>query len=1055
MYINENTIEQACLADFQAQGWDYTDERTILVDGENPWRVQPNEVVFRSLLSEAVQRLNPQLPESAVLEVVQQVCSVTGANLAERNQTFYRYLRSGVRVEYRQADETKVDYARLVDFQQPNANRFDVVNQLSIKGTKSNRRPDVIGFVNGLPLVVIELKNPLKENANLTQAFNQLQTYKEEIADLFVYNQILVISDGTDTKVGSLTANLERFTPWRVVDEQQKQRISFGNSLADFVNGLMQPETLLDYMQNFIVFDSDEKGLPIKKIAAYHQFYGVNEAVDCTLIAASPEGNGKIGVMWHTQGSGKSLSMLFYAGKLLSQPALKNPTIVVVTDRNDLDGQLYQTFSSGKAILRQDPIQADGRDNLRAELAKRETGGILFTTIQKFGLQAGEKRHPMLNDRHNIIVISDEAHRSQYGFSESMNVNTDKQQGNYKVGYAKHLRDALPNASFIGFTGTPISLEDKDTQDVFGRYVSIYDITDAVEDGATVPIFYDCRQIPLKESLKFNDSVQAVENLFDDDEQSHNFRLMEKLMGMDGRLAKLAGDFVSHFEARTALMDGKAMIVVASRQICVKLYDQITALRPDWHSDDLQQGQIKIVMTGSAGDPAEMQPHIYSAQDKKTLEKRFKDPNDPLKVVIVRDMWLTGFDAPCCNTMYIDKPMRGHNLMQAIARVNRVFRNKSRENGGLVVDYIGLTGELENAMQAYSKANGKGKMVHNLEAVLDKMREHIDIIRGQFATPVENKRFDLPYSLQITDERLLYQQILLAANHILGLDGEPSKDEKQTPTPRKNAFLRAVRSAKKGFQLCGTLPEAQTYQRELAFFDGVRAILAKKADNPTAYNAEDRQLKLVSLLNQAVEAQGTVNLLDLLNRDRPNLNLLSEEFLEMVKNSQTKNLWLLAVERYLAQQIRDKAANNLTAQKEFEQRLKEALAKYHNQSLSVLEVLDELIRLGKDFMERLARGEKLGLSAAEIAFYDALVKNDSAVQGLGDDTLKALAKEITAQLRQSATIDWQYKEAVRAKMRMSVRRTLKRYKYPPDQEPEAIARVLEQAEEIAEELTTE
>ncbi|KMK51314.1 restriction endonuclease HindVIIP subunit R [[Actinobacillus] muris] len=1054
MHINENTIEQACLADFQAQGWNYTDGRTILADGENPWRERSNEVVFRPLLSEAVQRLNPQLPDSAVLEVVQQVCSISGANLAERNQALYRYLRSGVRVEYRQSDETKVDYARLVDFQQPNANRFDVINQLTIKGTKGNRRPDVIGYINGLPLVVIELKNPLKESASLTQAFNQLQTYKDEIADLFIYNQILVISDGTETKMGSLTANLERFTPWRVVDEQQKQRISFDNSLADFVNGLMQPEALLDYVQNFIVFESDEKGLPIKKIAAYHQFYGVNEAVDCTLLATSPEGDGKIGVMWHTQGSGKSLSMLFYAGKLLSQPALQNPTIVVVTDRNDLDGQLYQTFSGGKALLRQEPIQADGRDNLRAELAKRETGGILFTTIQKFGLQAGEERHPMLNDRHNIIVISDEAHRSQYGFTESMNVNTDKQQGNYKVGYAKHLRDALPNASFIGFTGTPISLEDKDTQDVFGRYVSIYDISDAVEDGATVPIFYDCRQIPLKESLKFNDSIQEVENLFTDDEQSYNFRLMEKLMGMDGRLEKLASDFVSHFEERTALMDGKAMIVVASRQICVKLYDKITALRPDWHSDDLQQGQIKIVMTGSAGDPAEMQPHIYAVQDKKTLEKRFKDPNDPLKVVIVRDMWLTGFDAPCCNTMYIDKPMRGHNLMQAIARVNRVFRNKSRENGGLVVDYIGLTGELEKAMQTYSKANGKGKMVHNLETVLDKMREHIDIIRGQFATPVQNKRFDLLHSLQITDERLLYQQILLAANHILGLDGEPSEGEKKTPTPRKNAFLRAVSSAKKGFQLCGTLSEAQTYRRELAFFDGVRAIITKKEDNPTACNAEDRQLKLVKLLDQAVEAQGTVNLLELLNRDRPNLNLLSDEFLEMVKNSQTQNLWLTAIERYLAQQIRDKAANNITAQKDFEQRLKEALTKYHNQSLSVLEVLEELICLGKDFVERLARGEKLGLSPAEIAFYDALIKNDSAVQGLGDETLKALAKEITAQLRQSATIDWQYKEAVRAKMRTLVRRTLKRYKYPPDQEPEAIARVLEQASIIADELSS-
>ena len=744
MLINENTIEQACLQHLQELGWDYTHGSTINADGENPWRLRTDEVVFRTVLREAVERLNPQLPSATVDEVVALVCKTDITDLTERNQQAYRYLREGVRVEYRENDEQKVEFARLIDFQQPSLNRFDVVNQLTIAGRKGNRRPDVICYINGLPVVVLELKNPLKENADLPQAFNQLQTYKQEIGDLFVYNQALVISDGILAKVGSLTADLERFTPWRVVDEKNKQRISFEHELEGLVRGLLNPVSLLDYIQNFIVFEQTSSGRLVKKIAAYHQFYGVNEAVDCTLWAASEQGNGKIGVMWHTQGSGKSLSMLFYAGKLLSQAELRNPTIVVVTDRNDLDGQLYATFSGGQALIRQQPVQADGREALREELAKRETGGVIFTTIQKFGLQEGEQAHPVLNERHNIIVISDEAHRSQYGFSQSMKLNEANRTGTYRVGYAKHLRDALPNASFIGFTGTPISLEDKDTQEVFGKYVSIYDITDAVEDGATVPIIYEARQIPIAQSAEFENVVREAQTLLDeDDESSYNFRLREKLMGTDGRLSRLAEDFVKHFEQRTALIDGKAMVVAMSRQICVKLYEKITALRPEWHSDDVNEGAIKIVMTGSASDPADIQKHIYSSQDKKLLERRFKDPDDPLKIVIVRDMWLTGFDAPCCNTMYIDKPMKGHNLMQAIARVNRVFRNKSRDNGGLIVDYVGLTSELREATEQYTRSHGKGQMTHNIAEIKAKMLEYIDVVRGQFATPVNDQPFKL------------------------------------------------------------------------------------------------------------------------------------------------------------------------------------------------------------------------------------------------------------------------------------------------------------------------
>ncbi|MGX2967605.1 type I restriction endonuclease subunit R, partial [Ursidibacter sp. B-7004-1] len=1017
-------------------------------------RLRTDEVVFRSVLREAVERLNPQLPSAMVDEVVALVCKTDITDLTERNQQTYRYLREGVRVEYRENDEQKVEFARLIDFQTPENNRFDVVNQLTILGKKGNRRPDVICYINGLPVVVLELKNPLKENADLPQAFNQLQTYKQEIGDLFVYNQALVISDGILAKVGSLTADLERFTPWRVVDEKNKQRIQFEHELEGLVRGLLDPANLLDYIQNFIVFEQTSSGQLVKKIAAYHQFYGVNKAVDCTLWAASEQGNGKIGVMWHTQGSGKSLSMLFYAGKLLSQPALRNPTIVVVTDRNDLDGQLYATFSGGKALIRQQPIQADGREALREELAKRETGGIIFTTIQKFGLQEGEQAHPMLNARHNIIVISDEAHRSQYGFSQSMKLNEANRTGTYRVGYAKHLRDALPNASFIGFTGTPISLEDKDTQEVFGKYVSIYDITDAVEDGATVPIIYEARQIPIAQSAEFDDVVREAETLFnDEDESSYNFRLREKLMGTEGRLSRLAEDFVKHFEQRTALIDGKAMIVAMSRQICVKLYEKITALRPEWHSDDVNEGAIKIVMTGSASDPADIQQHIYSAQDKKRLERRFKDPDDPLKVVIVRDMWLTGFDAPCCNTMYIDKPMKGHNLMQAIARVNRVFRNKSRDNGGLIVDYVGLTTELRDATEQYTRANGKGQMTQNIEKIKEKMREYIDIIRGQFATPVNEKPFKLFDALKIADELALFQQVMLGANHILALDHQNLDKQDKDKTPRRNAFLKAVRLAKKGFSLCGADSDIQYYQKELAFYDAVRAILAKREPNPTASN-DERQLQLIALLNKAVDASGAINLFDLLNQDQPNINILSDEFLEKIKNSQTKDLWLLAMERYLKSQINEKGAGNIAVQKDFSERLKEALNKYHNQNLTIIEVLNELLKMSKEFTERLQRGEKLGLSPAEIAFYDALARNESAVQQLGDDALKKLAKEITDKLRKSATIDWQYKDAVRAKMRNLVRITLRLFKYPPDKCDEAIKFVLEQADVIADELTS-
>ncbi len=1044
MQINETVLEQTAIEKFQSVGWRYVYGKTILEGLENPWRARTSAVIFESVLREAVEKFNPHLPELAVDQVLSKVRQVEGRDLLEKNQLAYGYLRNGVPVVYQQNGDQKHDVAQLVDFQAVENNDFLLVNQLDIQGTKGKRIPDLIGYVNGLPLMVCELKNPLNIEADLTMAWRQLQTYKEEISDLFIFNQLLVISDGVTARIGSLSASFERFTPWRVVDEKQKSlRIPFEQELDAVLNGVLLPECFLDYVQNFIVFESNEKGKIIKKSAAYHQYYGVNEALDCTLVASSEQGDRKIGVMWHTQGSGKSLSMLFYAGKLLAQKALKNPTIVVVTDRNDLDGQLYQTFCGGYALLKQTPMQADGRDDLRQALNARQAGGVIFTTIQKFGLLENEDKHPVLNSRDNIIVISDEAHRSQYGFSQKLN-----QKGEYRTGYAQYLRHALPNASFIGFTGTPIEAEDKDTQAVFGRYVSIYDFEDAVIDGATVPIFYEARQIRLGESEEFDNVVRESEldEADVENEKSYKFRIYEKLVGNEQRLERLAEDFVYHFEQRIAVTDGKAMIVAISRAVAVKLFEKITALRPEWAADDVHQGAIKIVMTSSVNDPESWQKHN---QDKKTLERRFKDPDDPLKIVIVRDMWLTGFDAPCCHTMYIDKPMKGHNLMQAIARVNRVFHNKSRENGGLIVDYIGLTEELKAAKQQYTNAGGKGSDVkQDVEAVFAKMREHISIIRGQFATPMQGSAVDISQILQLTDPNALLNGILRAANHILALD-EATKANK---TERKQAFLQAIRLAKKGLSLCGAMPETEPYKPELAFYDAVRATIIKNSTTrEPATGQQDKQLKLTQWLNRAVTSEGVVDLFELLHQERPNISLLSDEFLTTVKHSEVPNLWLSAVEKYLKAEIRERSTANLATKKTFEERLKEAMNRYHNQQLSVIEILQELVELAKDFHQQQARGEALGLSQAELAFYDALAQNQSAVELMGDLVLVRLAKELTERLRKSVTIDWQYKEAVRAKMRIFIKRLLQSYKYPPDLQPEAIEFVLKQAEVIGEE----
>ncbi|HAV4464354.1 TPA: HsdR family type I site-specific deoxyribonuclease, partial [Acinetobacter baumannii] len=758
--MNETQLENLCLDWFAENGWEVIHGIDIAPDSSNPLRKDYKQILLEADVQAAFERLNPHLPVSCFEQVLLKLSKPESLDLVTNNRAFHRMLLEGVPVTYKKQDDWVHDHAFLVDFNHVHQNRFVAVNQFTILGTKQPRRPDIICFINGIPFAVLELKSPTDENADIWDAFNQLQTYKEEISDLFVFNEALVVGDGVTARVGSLTANQERFLPWRTIkNEDDKPALEW--ELETVIRGFFDRELFLDYIRFFVLFETDGEKT-IKKIAGYHQFHAVREAVQATIAASNPSGDKKAGVVWHTQGSGKSISMCCYAGKLLQQPAMHNPTLLIVTDRNDLDGQLFETFSNAQELLKQTPVQANNRDELRKFLAERESGGIIFTTVQKFALLDGESEHPLLNGRHNIVVMSDEAHRSQYGLKAKLG-----NDGTYKFGYAKHMRDALKNAAFIGFTGTPISSEDKDTRAVFGDYVSIYDIQDAVDDGATVPIYYESRLAKLDiNQTEIEELSDQVDEVVEDEEDVGNrektkseWSRLEKLVGATPRLKQIAADLVAHFEARTEATAGKGMIVTMSREICVHLYNEIIALRPDWHDPDPEKGKIKIVMTGSASDKPLLQPHIYNKQTKKRLEKRFKDVNDPLQLVIVRDMWLTGFDAPCTHTMYIDKPMKGHSLMQAIARVNRVFKDKQ---GGLVVDYIGIANELKLALKTYTDAKGKGEPTLRAEEAYAVLAEKMDAIRGMFTKTNEQAGMDLgAYETQA------HRLIIPAANYVL------------------------------------------------------------------------------------------------------------------------------------------------------------------------------------------------------------------------------------------------------------------------------------------------
>lgn len=1042
--MNEEQLENLCLEWFRNNNWEVANGLEYSPDSDNSERKDYKDVVLKNKLYSSIKKINPSLTDLVIEEAISSVLKPKNLDLTQNNRNFHKMLLEGVPVQYTKDDKLINDRVFLIDFDKTENNNFLVINQLTIKGTKQPRRPDIICYINGLPIAVIELKNPTSENTDIWEAFNQLQTYKDEISDLFVYNQALVISDGFFARIGSVTADQERFMPWRTIkNENDKPYMEW--QLEIMVKGFFDRDLLLDYIRYFILFESDGETIT-KKIAAYHQFHAVREAVKATIIASQRPnvdrimevratygnevvpGSKKAGVVWHTQGSGKSISMAYYAGKLIQQPEMLNPTLLVVTDRNDLDGQLFQTFSNAQELLRQTPVQVNNRDELRQLLSEKQSGGIIFTTVQKFTTFEEESSHPILNERHNIVVISDEAHRSQYGLKAKLN-----SKGEYRFGYARHMRDALPNASFIGFTGTPLSsesLEDKDTRAIFGEYVSIYDIQDAVNDGATVNIYYESRLTRLTLHSEIEKLSRQVEEVVEDEEElsirektKEEWSTLEKLVGTEKRLKQVAEDLVKHFEERTSIMDGKAIIVAMSREICVHLYNHIIKLKPEWHNSDPEKGAIKIVMTGSASDKPLLQPHIYNKQTKKRLEKRFKDINDPLKLVIVRDMWLTGFDVPCCHTMYVDKPMQRHNLMQAIARVNRVFKNKT---GGLVVDYIGIANALKDALKVYIEAKGKGEPSLRAEEAFIILKEKMQIVRDMF--------HGFNYSLYLTDAHKI---LIPAINHILELDNG------------KKRYMDAVLSVNKAFSLCGTLDEAKELHKEIAFFSAIKAALSKYTSVDKKYSLEQKNTILKQILDNAVIAEGVADVFKLAGLERPNIGILSDDFLEEIRHMPQRNLAVELLEKLIKDNIKAKTRNNVVKEKKYSDRLMNAIRNYNNRSIETAQVIEELIQMAKEFQTELEHESNLGLTYDEIAFYDALANNESAVRELGDETLKKIAVEITEKLKNSTTVDWQVRESVRAKLRILVRRTLQKYKYPPDKQPDAVELILKQAEVLS------
>lgn len=1023
--ISEDALENQALDWFRDHGYGVVFGPDIEPEGNAPEREDFTHTVLLSRLDAAIERLNPTLPYAAREEAARKILNPSHVSLERNNRELHNWLVNGVPVDIVREDGGTGEHVTLVDFENPDNNDWLVVNQFTVKGAKHLRRPDIVVFLNGLPITVLELKNPADLNTDIWKAFNQLQTYRAQIDALFHTNELLVISDGIQARVGSLTANREWFMPWRTIEGDDTAPAGL-MELEVLIRGLFDKKRLLDYLRYFVVYE-DEGDKLIKKIAGYHQFHAVRQAVDKTVGAVSEQGDRRCGVVWHTQGSGKSLTMAFYAAKVARHPALGNPTLVVITDRNDLDDQLYGTFAGCAGLLRQTPEQAGGRDDLRELLSNRASGGIVFTTIQKFLPENPGERFDLLSERQNIIVIADEAHRSQYGFKAKL----DKKTGQYTYGFAQHLRDALPHAGFIGFTGTPVEKEDKDTRAVFGEYISIYDIQQAVEDKATVPIYYEGRLI----ELELDEQIKAVlddemEEIIEDEEEARRERLktkwaaLEALVGAPERIRKVAQDLVEHFEGRLDAIEGKAMVVCMSRRICVDLYKAIAELRPDWDVDDDEKGQMKVVMTGSASDPASFQPHVRSKAARERLAKRFKDASDEFKLVLVRDMWLTGFDAPCLHTMYLDKPMRGHGFMQAIARVNRVFRDKQ---GGLVVDYLGLAQELKQALATYTQSGGKGQPTHDIDEAVAVLKEKLEICHDLF------DGFD--YS-KWQEQGL--QLLPGAVEHVLQLDDG------------KKRYNDVVTAMTKAMSLCGTHQEAMAVREEVAFFQAVRAALVKSTTTVVPRSGEDVDHAIKQIISKAIVTGGVVDIFEAAGLDKPNIGILDDQFLEDVRQLPQKNLAVELLERLLKDEIKARGRTNVVQSRSFTELLEQSINKYHNRAIQTAQVIEELIKLAKEMNEAMRRGDELGLTDDELAFYDALEVNDSAVQVLGDETLKEIAQFLVEQVRKNATIDWKFREGARAKLRVIVKRVLKKYGYPPDKQEHATDTVLQQAETLSE-----
>lgn len=1056
-FLSEAQLESALLEQLAGLGYACASDEVIGPDGKQPERDACDEVVLKTRLTAAVARLNPTLPPEARADAVRRLTQSELPNLLEENRRIHRLLTEGADVEYYTEDGTlTAGKVRLIDFERPAHNDWLAVQQFTVVTGQVKRRPDVVVFVNGLPLAVVELKAPAGESATLVGAFNQLQTYKQQIPALFRSNALLVTSDGLSARVGSLSADRERFMPWRTTDGTRIEPKGMPE-MATLIEGVFERERFLDLLRHFTVFGEPGGGL-IKIIAGYHQFHAVKKAVISTLRASQhavaedpaiyglpsvkdqPPGDHKAGVIWHTQGSGKSLLMAFYAGLLVLEPRMANPTLVVLTDRNDLDDQLFATFAMCKDLLRQTPVQAQDREHLRT-LLNRASGGVIFTTLQKFSPAADETDFPALTDRSNVVVIADEAHRSQYGFKAKVASKT----GEIAYGFAKYLRDALPNASFIGFTGTPIEATDVNTPAVFGHYIDIYDISRAVEDGATVPIYYESRlaRIELDEDEKPRIDAEIEALLEDEDEPSaerakQKWSTVEALVGSDKRLALVASDLVQHFEDRVAALNGKAMVVCMSRRICVALYDEIIKLRPDWHSNDDHAGSIKIVMTGAATDPVEWQQHIGNKARRDLLAKRARDPQDPLQLVIVRDMWLTGFDAPSMHTMYIDKPMRGHGLMQAIARVNRVFRDKP---AGLIVDYIGIAQNLKSALAQYSKPDQDKTGIDEAEAVA-MLLEKYEIVRDMF------HGFDYRTGLGGTPaERLA--MMAGAIEWILDKQQQWAAAE-NTPDAKKQAqrrFADGVLGLSKAFALAASSDEARGIREEVGFFQAIRAALAKSSTG-SGITQQERELAIQQIVSRAVVPTEIVDILAAAGIQTPDISILSDEFLLEVQQMEKKNLALEALRKLLGDGIRSRSKANVVQTRAFSERLEDAVARYHANAITTAQVLQELIQLAKDIRTARQRGEEAGLSDEEIAFYDALAENESAVQVMGDDKLRLIAYELLVSMRENVTVDWAHRDSARARIRVLVKRILRKHGYPPDLQDAAVRTVLQQAEAL-------